>query len=109
MKGPCTTPVGEGFTSVNVQLRKRLGLYAAVRPVRSLDGVNTRFEDVDLIILRENTEGLYSGVENQVTDDVVMSMKWRLSPPARGWRIGHFGLRLRKNAEKSRFFTRQIS
>ena len=75
LKGPCTTPVGEGFTSVNVQLRKRLNLYAAVRPVRSLSGVPTRYEDVDLIILRENTEGLYSGVENQVTDDAVMSMK----------------------------------
>ena len=75
LKGPCTTPVGEGFTSVNVQLRKRLKLYAAVRPVRNLGGISTRFENVDLIILRENTEGLYSGVENQVTDDVVMSMK----------------------------------
>jgi isocitrate dehydrogenase (NAD+) len=75
LKGPCTTPVGGGFTSVNVQLRKRLMLYAAVRPVRNLPGVTTRFDGVDLIILRENTEGLYSGVENQVTDDVVMSMK----------------------------------
>ena len=75
LKGPCTTPVGEGFTSVNVQLRKRLKLYAAVRPVRNLEGVPTRFEGVDMIIIRENTEGLYSGVENQVTDDVVMSMK----------------------------------
>lgn len=75
LKGPCTTPVGEGFTSVNVQLRKRLNLYAAVRPVRSMEGVETRFENVDLIIVRENTEGLYSGVENQLTDDVVMSMK----------------------------------
>ncbi len=75
LKGPCTTPVGEGFTSVNVQLRKRLNLYAAVRPVRNLEGVPTRFDKVDLIIIRENTEGLYSGVENQVTDDVVMSMK----------------------------------
>lgn len=75
LKGPCTTPVGEGFTSVNVQLRKRLKLYAAVRPVRNLDGVPTRFDGVDLIIVRENTEGLYSGVENRVTDDVVMSMK----------------------------------
>jgi isocitrate dehydrogenase (NAD+) len=75
LKGPCTTPVGEGFTSVNVGLRKRLDLYAAVRPVRNLDGVRTRFEGVDLIIIRENTEGLYSGAENQVTDDVVISMK----------------------------------
>jgi isocitrate dehydrogenase (NAD+) len=75
LKGPCTTPVGEGFTSINVQLRKKLNLYAAVRPVRNLEGVTTRFTGVDLVIIRENTEGLYSGVENQVTDDVVMSMK----------------------------------
>jgi isocitrate dehydrogenase (NAD+) len=75
LKGPCTTPVGGGFVSVNVQLRKKLNLYAAVRPVRNLDGVATRFDGVDLIIIRENTEGLYSGAENQVTDDVVMSMK----------------------------------
>ncbi len=75
LKGPCTTPVGEGFTSINVSMRKKLKLYAAVRPVRSLDGVKTRYESVDLVIIRENTEGLYSGVENQVTDGVVMSMK----------------------------------
>ena len=75
LKGPCTTPVAEGFTSVNVQLRQRLNLFAAVRPVRNLPGVSTRFDDVDLVIVRENTEGLYSGVENQVTPDVVMSMK----------------------------------
>ncbi len=75
LKGPCTTPVGKGFSSVNVQLRKQLDLYAAVRPVRSLAGVETRFQDVDLVIIRENTEGLYSGVENDVTPGVVMSMK----------------------------------
>ncbi len=75
LKGPCTTPVGEGFSSVNVQLRKKLNLYAAVRPVRSLPGVKTRFSDVDIVIIRENTEGLYSGVENEVTPGVVMSMK----------------------------------
>mgnify|MGYP001823243365 FL=1 len=75
LKGPCTTPVGDGFSSVNVQLRKTFDLYAAVRPVRSLPGVKTRYEDVDLIIIRENTEGLYSGVENEVTPGVVMSMK----------------------------------
>jgi isocitrate dehydrogenase (NAD+) len=75
LKGPCTTPVGEGFASVNVQLRKQFDLYAAVRPVRSLPGVETRYQDVDLIIIRENTEGLYSGVENEVVPGVVMSMK----------------------------------
>ena len=75
LKGPCTTPVGKGFSSVNVQLRKKMNLYAAVRPVRSLPGIKTRFENVDLIIIRENTEGLYSGIENEVTPGVVMSMK----------------------------------
>jgi isocitrate dehydrogenase (NAD+) len=75
LKGPCTTPVGEGFTSVNVQLRKRLNLYAAVRPVRNLDGVKTRFTGVDLVVVRENTEGLYSGIENEVAPGVVTSMK----------------------------------
>ena len=91
LKGPCTTPVGEGFTSVNVQLRQRLNLYAAVRPVRSLAGVSTRFQDVDLIIVRENTEGLYSGVENQVTDDVVMSMK--VATKSASLRIAHWAFR----------------
>ncbi len=75
LKGPCTTPVGKGFTSVNVQLRKRLDLFAAIRPVRSLPGVPTRFKDVDLVIFRENTEGLYSGVENEIVPGVVTSLK----------------------------------
>lgn len=75
LKGPCTTPVGKGFSSINVQLRKKLNLYAAVRPVRSLPGLDTRYQNVDLVIVRENTEGLYSGVENEVTPGVVMSMK----------------------------------
>jgi len=75
LKGPCTTPVGKGFSSVNVQLRKQLDLYAAVRPVRSLPGVETRFSGIDLVIIRENTEGLYSGIENEVTPGVVTSMK----------------------------------
>jgi len=75
LKGPCTTPVGEGFSSINVQLRKKLNLYAAVRPVRNLEGVPTRFEGVDLVIIRENTEGLYSGIENEITPGVVTSLK----------------------------------
>ena len=91
LKGPCTTPVGEGFSSVNVQLRKQLELYAAVRPVRSLPGVDTRFEDVDLVIIRENTEGLYSGVENEVTPGVVMSMKVASERGCR--RIAHWAFR----------------
>src|SRR2546421_6590553 len=58
LKGPVTTPVGKGFRSVNVQLRQALTLYAAVRPVRSLHGVQTRYDNVDIVIIRENTEGL---------------------------------------------------
>lgn len=75
LKGPCTTPVGRGFSSVNVALRRKLNLYAALRPVRSINGVKTRFENVDLVVVRENTEGLYSGIENLITDGVVVSMK----------------------------------
>lgn len=75
LKGPCTTPVGGGFGSVNVRLRKALDLYAAVRPVRSLQGVETRYRDVDLVVVRENTEGLYSGIENEITKGVVTSLK----------------------------------
>src|SRR5205814_5013032 len=75
LKGPVTTPVGKGFKSVNVQLRQKLNLYAAVRPVRSLPGIKTRYENVDMIIVRENTEGLYSGIENEVVPGVVTSMK----------------------------------
>ena len=73
LKGPVTTPIGEGYTSVNVALRKRLDLFANVRPVKSLTGVRTRFDDVniDLVIFRENTEDLYSGLEVEVVRDVV--------------------------------------
>ncbi len=75
LKGPVTTPIGRGHTSVNVQLRKRLKLFAAVRPVRNLPGIKTRFENVDMVIIRENTEGLYSGIENEVIPGVVQSLK----------------------------------
>ncbi len=75
LKGPVTTPVGKGFKSVNVQLRQALNLYAAVRPVRSVPGVKTKFDDVDVVVIRENTEGLYSGIESEVTEGVVTSLK----------------------------------
>ena len=75
LKGPCTTPVGEGFASVNVKLRKTLDLYAAVRPVRNLAGVRSRYSGVDLVVVRENTEGLYTGVENEIIPGVVTSLK----------------------------------
>jgi len=77
LKGPVTTPIGGGFPSVNVALRKKLDLYANVRPVRSLPGVASRFSDVkiDMVIFRENTEDLYSGLEHEVVKDVVTSLK----------------------------------
>jgi isocitrate dehydrogenase (NAD+) len=75
LKGPVTTPVGEGFTSVNVGIRKALDLYANLRPVQNLPGVATRFTGVDLVIVRENTEDLYAGLEHVVVPGVVESLK----------------------------------
>lgn len=75
LKGPLTTPIGMGFTSLNVTLRKTFELYAALRPVRSLPGIVTRFENVEIVVVRENTEGLYSGLEHQVVPGVVESLK----------------------------------
>ena len=91
LKGPVTTPVGKGFKSVNVQLRQKLGLYAAIRPVRSLAGVKSRYENVDLVIVRENTEGLYSGIENEITDGVVTSMKVATRPAC--YRIARYAFK----------------
>ena len=75
IKGPITTPVGVGFRSVNVALRQTLGLYANVRPVRSIPGLVTRYENVDLVIVRENTEDLYAGIEHMVGPDAAESIK----------------------------------
>src|SRR5215471_9679251 len=75
LKGPITTPVGGGFASINVQLRKQFELYANFRPVRNLPHIPTRYPDVDLVIIRENTEGLYSGLEHEVVPGVVESLK----------------------------------
>jgi isocitrate dehydrogenase (NAD+) len=75
LKGPITTPVGEGFRSVNVTLRQELDLYANVRPARTIRGIPSRYEDVDLIIVRENTEDLYAGIEHRVGPDAAESIK----------------------------------
>jgi isocitrate dehydrogenase (NAD+) len=75
IKGPITTPVGSGFRSVNVGLRQALDLYANVRPARTMKGVETRYDDVDLIIVRENTEDLYAGIEHRVGPDAAESIK----------------------------------
>jgi isocitrate dehydrogenase (NAD+) len=75
LKGPCTTPVGKGFRSINVRLRQELDLYASVRPVSTLPGVRVPYTDVDLVVVRENTEGLYSGQEHVVVPGVVESLR----------------------------------
>jgi isocitrate dehydrogenase (NAD+) len=75
LKGPITTPVGKGFTSVNVGLRKALDLYANLRPVRALPNVPSRYPELDLVVVRENTEDLYSGIEHVVIPGVVESIK----------------------------------
>src|ERR671922_2366919 len=77
LKGPITTPVGGGFRSVNVGLRKSLDMYAQVRPCKSYEGVRSRFDDVDLVIVRENTEDLYAGIEyEQGSDDARELVSW---------------------------------
>ena len=75
LKPPVTTPIGKGFRSVNVQLRKELDLYANLRPCKNLPNVKTRFENVDLVVVRENTEDLYAGIERQVDADTAESIK----------------------------------
>jgi isocitrate dehydrogenase (NAD+) len=75
LKGPLMTPVGHGFSSANVAIRRKLDLYANLRPVRNLRGINSRYEGIDMIVIRENTEGLYSGIEHFVTKGTAVSLK----------------------------------
>ncbi len=75
MKGPITTPVGSGFRSINVALRQELDLYANLRPARSMEGVRSSYKDIDLVVVRENTEDLYAGIERQVDEDTAESVK----------------------------------
>lgn len=75
LKGPITTPIGKGFRSVNVALRKELDLYACVRPAKSLPGIKSRYENVDLVIVRENTEDLYAGIERKIDENTAESIK----------------------------------
>lgn len=75
LKAPVTTPIGKGFRSVNVQLRKDLDLYANLRPCKNLPSIKTRFENVDIVVVRENTEDLYAGIERQVDDNTAESIK----------------------------------
>lgn len=75
IKGPITTPVGEGFRSVNVELRKQLDLFANVRPVKTYQGIPSRYQDIDIVIVRENTEDLYAGIEHMIGKDIAESIK----------------------------------
>ncbi|MCI0334436.1 MAG: isocitrate/isopropylmalate dehydrogenase family protein [Planctomycetes bacterium] len=88
LKGPTATPSGTGFRSVNVELRQKLQLYANYRPARSMPGVPSRYENVDLIVVRENTEGLYSGLEHEVVPGVVESLRVVTEPASE--RIAQF-------------------
>src|SRR6201995_185801 len=99
LKGPVTTPIGQGFTSVNVGLRKALDLYANLRPVWNLPGINARFQGVDLVIVRENTEDLYAGLEHEVVPGVVESLK--IITEKASTRIAHFAFQhARKHGRK---------
>ncbi|WP_446898543.1 isocitrate dehydrogenase (NAD(+)) [Clostridium sp. LBM24168] len=75
LKGPVTTPVGKGFKSVNVTLRKELNLYANIRPIKTYAGVKSRYENVDMVIFRENTEDLYAGIEHMINSEIAESIK----------------------------------
>ncbi len=75
LKAPVTTPIGKGFRSVNVQLRRELDLYANVRPCKNIEGIKTPFDNVDLVVIRENTEDLYAGIERKVDDDTAEGIK----------------------------------
>jgi isocitrate dehydrogenase (NAD+) len=100
VKGPCTTPVGRGFRSINVSLRQQLDLYASIRPVRTLPGVKVPFEGVDLVVVRENTEGLYSGLEHVVVPGVVESL--RLITRAAAERIVRYAFELARQQGRHR-------
>lgn len=75
IKGPLTTPIGSGYRSCNLEIRRRLGLFANLRPIKSFKGIEGRYRDVDLVIIRENTEGLYSGIEYKIGKDIAQSIK----------------------------------
>ena len=100
LKGPCTTPIGKGFRSINVKLRQELDLYASIRPVCSLPGVKTPFEDVDLVVVRENTEGLYAGLEHIVVPGVVESL--RVITRTAAERIVRYAFELARNQGRSK-------
>src|SRR5436305_11611680 len=100
LKGPITTPVGGGFASINVQLRKQFELYANFRPVRNLPHIPTRYPDIDLVIVRENTESLYSGLEHEVVPGVVESLK--IITEKASTRISRFAFEYARNNKRKK-------
>jgi isocitrate dehydrogenase (NAD+) len=100
LKGPCATPIGKGYRSINVRLRKELDLFASIRPVQSLPGVNVPYQNVDLVVVRENTEGLYSGLEHVVVPGVVESL--RIVTRRAAERIVRYAFELARNQGRRR-------
>src|SRR5438094_4677842 len=100
LKGPITTPVGGGFASINVQLRKKFELYANFRPIRNLPHIPTRYPDIDLVIVRENTESLYSGLEHEVVPGVVESLK--IITEKASTRISRFAFEYARNNKRKK-------
>jgi isocitrate dehydrogenase (NAD+) len=100
LKGPCTTPIGKGFRSINVRLRQGLQLFASVRPVQTLPGIKVPYDRVDLIVVRENTEGLYAGMEHYVVPGVVESL--RLVTREAAERIVRYAFEIARNQGRRR-------
>lgn len=100
LKSPLMTPVGKGFRSLNLQLRKEFSLYANVRPCKSIEGYKTLYDDVDLVTIRENTEGEYSGIEHEIVSGVVQSIKLITENASR--RVAEFAFEYAKNNNRSK-------
>ncbi len=101
LKGPITTPIGTGFRSVNVALRQKLELYANIRPVKSYKGVPSRYSDIDLVIVRENTEDLYAGIEHKIGEDAAESIK--IITRKASERIARFAFKLTKREKEKSY------
>ena len=95
LKGPLMTPVGKGHRSLNLAIRKEFNLYANVRPCRSVEGYETLYRDVDVVTIRENTEGEYSGIEHEIVDGVVQSIKLITEPASK--RVAEFAFEYARN------------
>src|ERR1041385_3490419 len=103
LKGPVTTPIGGGFASINVALRKKFELYANVRPIKNLPGIPTRYPGVDLIIVRENTEGEYMGIEHEIIPGVVESLK--IVTEKGSTRIARYAFELARKEKRKKVFS----